>query len=88
MLFCCLAKVRKEMEAAYDFEDYRAKVSRYVNENGNVLAVYKLTHTIPLARGDYQEMERVLTSEPGGKEDYGRESGIRLLACCSARLTR
>ena len=61
-----------QLEAAYDFEDYRAKVNRYVNEHGNTLAIYKLTHNIPLAMGDYQELERVLTSELGSKEDYAR----------------
>ncbi len=64
-----------QLEAAYDFEDYRAKVNRYVNEHGNTLAIYKLTHNIPLSAGDYQELERVLTSELGSKEDYEREFG-------------
>ena len=64
-----------QLEAAYDFEDYRAKVNRYVNEHGNTLAIYKLTHNIPLTIGDYQELERVLTSELGSKEDYKREFG-------------
>ena len=41
-----------------------------MNEHGNTLAIYKLTHNIPLAMGDYQELERVLTSELGSKEDY------------------
>lgn len=64
-----------QLDPAYDFEDYRAKVNRYVNEHGNTLAIYKLTHNIPLAVGDYQELERVLTSELGSKEDYAREFG-------------
>ena len=63
------------LEEPYDFEDYRAKVNRYVNEHGNTLAIHKLTHNIPLAIGDYQELERVLTSELGNKEDYAREFG-------------
>ena len=46
-----------------------------MNEHGNTLAIYKLTHNIPLAMGDYQELERVLTSELGSKEDYAREFG-------------
>ena len=41
-----------QLEPPYDFEDYRAKVDRYVNENGNTLAIYKLTHNIPLSVGD------------------------------------
>lgn len=64
-----------QLDTAYDFEDYRAKVNRYVNEHGNTLVIYKLTHNIPLAAGDYQELERVLTSELGSKEDYKREFG-------------
>ena len=64
-----------QLDIAYDFEDYRAKVNRYVNEHGNTLAIYKLTHNIPLSAGDYQELERVLTSELGSKEDYKREFG-------------
>lgn len=63
------------LETPYDFTDYRDKVNRYVNENGDTLAIYKLTHNIPLAVGDYQELERVLTSELGSKEDYEREYG-------------
>ena len=63
------------LDPAYDFEDYRAKVNRYVNEHGDTMAIHKLTHNIPLARGDYEELERVLTSELGSKEDYEREYG-------------
>ena len=63
------------MEPGYDFEDYRAKVNRYVNENGNALAIYKLTHNIPLSAADYSELEHVLTSELGSREDYEREYG-------------
>lgn len=63
------------LEAAYDFEDYREKVNRYVNEHGNTMAIYKLTHNIRLTEGDYQELERVLTQELGNKADYEREFG-------------
>lgn len=65
----------KEMDPAYNFEDYRDKVNRYVNENGNTMAIYKLIHNIPLTSGDYKELERVLTSELGTREDYKREFG-------------
>lgn len=63
------------LQAAYDFEDYRKKVNRYVNEHGDTMAIYKLTHNIPLSSGDYNELERVLTSELGSREDYIREYG-------------
>ncbi|MCI9598627.1 MAG: DEAD/DEAH box helicase family protein [Firmicutes bacterium] len=60
---------------AYDFEDYKKKVNRYVLENGDTLAIHKLTHNIPLTALDYKELERVLTEELGSKEDYQREYG-------------
>jgi type I restriction enzyme R subunit len=63
------------LDPAYDFEDYRKKVNRYVTENGDTLAIYKLTHNIPLSAGDYAELERVLTQELGSKADYDREYG-------------
>ena len=65
----------EELPAAYDFEEKKKKVNRYIEENGNTLAIYKLTHNIPLASGDYSELERVLTEELGSKEDYTREFG-------------
>ena len=64
-----------QLPPAYDFEDYRAKVNRYVEEHGNTLAIHKLTHNIPLSSGDYQELQRVLTQELGSAEDYRREYG-------------
>ena len=63
------------LDPAYDFEDYKKKVSRYVVEHGDTMAIYKLTHNIQLSAGDYQELERVLTEELGTKEDYTREYG-------------
>ena len=63
------------LDPAYDFEDYRKKVNRYVEENGNTLAIHKLTHNIPLSPADYEQLERILTEELGSREDYEREYG-------------
>ncbi len=68
-------KEGSQLDPAYDFEDYKKKVNRYVVENGNSISIYKLTHNIPLAPGDYQELQRVLTEELGSREDYQREYG-------------
>ena len=81
-------KEGEQLDAAYDFEDYRAKVNRYVNEHGDTLAIYKLTHNIPLASGDYQELERVLTSELGSEEDYRREFGDTPFGLLIRRIAR
>ena len=61
------------LETPYDFEDYKQKVNRYVTEHGDTMAIYKLTHNIRLSSGDYEELERILTSELGSREDYERE---------------
>lgn len=72
-----IIKIREgeRMDPAYDFEDYRKKVNRYVEENGNSLAIYKLKKNIRLSEADFKELERVLTTELGSKEDYEREFG-------------
>ena len=44
-------------------------------EHGNSIAIHKLTHNIPLTETDYHELERVLTTELGSKDDYQREYG-------------
>ena len=56
-------------------EAYYVKVNRYIHEHGDTLAIYKLTHNIPLSPGDYSELERIFTRELGSKEDYHREYG-------------
>ena len=63
------------MPVAYDFEDYRKKVNRYIEDHPDTLAIYKLTSNVPLSVGDYEELERVLTVELGSREDYVREFG-------------
>jgi type I restriction enzyme R subunit len=50
-------------------------VNRYVEEHGEAPAIHKLTHNIPLSAGDYNELEGILTSELGSREDYVREFG-------------
>lgn len=65
----------KILDAAYDFEDYRKKVNRYVEEHKNEPAIYKLNHNLPLTQQDYDELERILTKELGNIEDYKREYG-------------
>ena len=65
----------EQLDSAYDFEDYRKKVNRYIDEHSNSLVIHKLTHNIRLTNDDYQELERIFTSELGSKNDYEREFG-------------
>ena len=39
------------------------------------MVIHKLTHNIKLTNDDYQELERIFTSELGSKNDYEREFG-------------
>ena len=57
------------------FENYRAKVNRYVIEHSDTQAIYKLTHNIQLTAKDYKELEHILTTELGSKEDYANVYG-------------
>lgn len=61
------------MYAAYDFEDYKLKVNRYIELNRDNVAIYKLRNNIPLTALDYESLEKVFTGELGTAEDYKRE---------------
>ena len=64
---------RKEgdvLPPADDYEDYYAKVNRYINDNRNMLVIAKLTHNKPLSEEEYGQLEKILTVELGSKEDY------------------
>lgn len=60
---------------AYDFEDYKLKVNRYIEVHKDNLAIHKLRNNIPLTTVDYESLERILTGELGTKNDYEREFG-------------
>ncbi len=74
---------------AYDFEDYRLKVNRYIEEHRNHIAIHKLRNNIPLTQTDYQALSRILMQELGSQEDYQHAFGdtpIGLLVRKVARL--
>ena len=81
-------KEGEPLKEPYDFEAYHDKVNRYVNEHGDTMAIYKLTHNIRLSQGDYSELERILTSELGSKEDYEREYGDTPFGLLIRRIAR
>ncbi len=63
----------KAMYQAYDFEDYKLKVNRYIEKNRDTLAIHKLRNNIPLTGHDYASLEKIFTGELGTAEDYKRE---------------
>ena len=68
-------KTGETMQPAYDFEDYKQKVNRYVLGNSNNLVIYKLMHNKKLSAQDYKELERVFTQELGTQKDYAQAYG-------------
>lgn len=60
---------------AYDFEDYKRKVNRYIENHKDTTAIYKLRHNMPLTLVDYKMLENVFTGELGTEQDYKREFG-------------
>ena len=65
----------KPLDPAYDFEDYRLKVNRYIEEHRNHIAIHKLRSNVPLTETDYKALTDILTRELGSEEDYRREFG-------------
>jgi len=49
---------------AYEFEDYKLKINRYIEENRDHLAIRKLRNNIPLTAMDYKTLEHIFTGEP------------------------
>ncbi|SFP96217.1 type I restriction enzyme, R subunit [Lachnospiraceae bacterium XBB1006] len=58
-----------------DFEQYGKKVEFYLKEHEDNLSVYKLRNNKKLTEQDMNELERILWSELGTKEDYQKEYG-------------
>lgn len=55
--------------------DYKAKAEYYVRQHQENEAIAKLKSNIPLTEDDVVELERILWSEVGTKQDYEREIG-------------
>lgn len=58
-----------------DLKNYKKKVEFYLKEHEDNLSVYKLRNNKKLNETDMKELERILWSELGSKEDYVKEYG-------------
>ncbi len=73
---------RKEGEPIYvvdQLENYRKKVEAYLKSNEATMAVYKLRNNKQLTKTDMDELERILWTELGSKDDYVKEYGDKPL---------
>ena len=58
-----------------DLKNYKAKAEFYVRQHQDNAAIVKLKSNIPLTEDDIAELQRILWSEVGTKQDYEREIG-------------
>jgi len=62
-----------------DLKNYRAKAEYYVRQHKDDEAIAKLRSNIPLDSEDVDELEKILWSEVGTKDDYEAEYGKKPL---------
>jgi type I restriction enzyme R subunit len=62
-----------------DLRDYRAKAEFYIRQHQDNAVIAKLKGNVPLAPADIAELENILWSEVGTKQDYEAEYGQKPL---------
>ena len=62
-----------------DLKNYKAKVEFYIRQNQDNEVIAKLRRNIPLTNDDVKELEKILWSELGTKQDYEAEYGQKPL---------
>ena len=62
-----------------DLKNYKAKAEYYVRQHQNNEVIAKLKGNIPLTEADVKELEGILWSELGTKQDYEAEYGQKPL---------
>lgn len=61
------------------FKNYRAKAEYYIREHSECDAIIKLRCNLPLNSEDVEELEQILWSESGTREEYEQECGSESL---------
>ena len=62
-----------------DLKNYRAKAEYYVRQHQNNSAIAKLKSNVPLTKDDVAELEKILWTEIGTKDEYTAEYGEKPL---------
>ncbi|MFI3211723.1 MAG: DEAD/DEAH box helicase family protein [Eubacteriales bacterium] len=75
-----LSMVVRESEIEYgEMQNYRAKVEYYIKNNAKNDVIAKLKTNQSLTKADVSELEKILWSEVGTKDDYAAEYGEKPL---------
>ncbi len=62
-----------------DLRDYRAKAEYYIRQHRDNGVIAKLRGNVPLTNADIEELEKILWSEVGTRQDYEAEYGHKPL---------
>lgn len=58
------------LHPAEDYEGYKLKVSRYIEQNGDRTVIAKLHRNIPMTSYEFEELGRIFTRDLGDENDY------------------
>lgn len=61
------------LDSSNDFADYRKRVNKYIEENPDNLAIFKLTHNTPLTESELKDLQLIFLHDLGTEEDYKKE---------------
>lgn len=62
-----------------DLNNYKAKAEFYIRQHQDSLAIMKLRSNIPLTESDVKELENILWSQVGSRQDYETQVGKKPL---------
>jgi len=68
-----------DLTGSGEFENYKVKAEHYIRQHVNESVIGKLHSNVPLTDADVDELETILWSELGTKEDYEAEYGDKPL---------
>ena len=75
-----LETVKKESQLENDnLKNYKAKAEYYIRKHQENEVIQKLKSNVPLTKKDVEDLEKILWSELGSKEDYESEYGAKPL---------
>jgi len=75
-----LETVKKESQLENDnLKNYKAKAEYYIRKHQENEVIQKLKSNVPLTKKDIEDLEKILWSELGSKEDYESEYGAKPL---------
>jgi len=74
-----MSKTYEDDFSVHTLKNYKQKTEQYLIDHRDDMVVHKLRNNIPLSHEDIVQLERILFTDLGTKEDYTREYGDKPL---------